>query len=393
MKKSSVAVLIILLLLTGCGDTLNEKHIEGRQAEKTSQTEEQEIMLTENTEVQPENSVEKYSTEIEPQKYALNLPEAYRNKIDEIDDYIHRRMEEGWMWEDDECFTYEEYSALNEPLTGKKSAECALFHFGYVLHDIDGNGVDELIFAYDAGYGESDISLIYTMQNEKAVWLIGGWSRCTVMLGEDGFIYNMGSSGAADSIYAVYAIGEDESSLKVRDYYFSGGWDDENWYHNTTGNNNKAESEILRGEDAWEQFYEESDEKTNINLELEYLIDYENEGNEAEIFNAVEDMSRKLEEELENDELTEYDTEQIQIEIYQLWDDEYNHLWSYLNQTVKEQQIQEVLAEQKEEIVKIEQEIQEIRNANHDSKVHAYCYAMNLIKDDVYMLAQYLQYK
>ena len=28
--------------------------------------------------------------------------------------------------------------------------------------------------------------------------------------------------------------------------------------------------------------------------------------------------------------------------------DEYNHLWSYLNQTVKEQQIQEVLAEQKE---------------------------------------------
>ena len=42
-----------------------------------------------------------------------------------------------------------------------------------------------------------------------------------------------------------------------------------------------------------------------------------NEGNEAEIFNAVEDMSRKLEEELENNELTEYDTEQIQIEIYQ----------------------------------------------------------------------------
>ena len=220
MKKSSAAVLIILLLLTGCGDTLNEKHIEGRQAEKTSQTEEQEIMLTENTEVQPENSVEKYSTETEPQKYALNLPEAYRNKIDEIDDYIHRRMEEGRIWEDDECFTYEEYSALNEPLTGKKSAECALFHFGYALHDIDGNGVDELIFAYDPGYGGSNVSLIYTMQNDNAIWLISGWSRCRVTFDEDGFIYNMGSSGAADNIYAVYAIGEDESSLKVRDYYF-----------------------------------------------------------------------------------------------------------------------------------------------------------------------------
>lgn len=388
MKKSSAAVLIILLLLTGCGDTLNEKHIEGRQAEKTSQTEEQEIMLTENTEVQPENSVEKYSTETEPQKYALNLPEAYRNKIDEIDDYIHRRMEEGRIWEDDECFTYEEYSALNEPLTGKKSAECALFHFGYALHDIDGNGVDELIFAYDAGYGGSDISLIYTMQNEKAVWLIGVWSRCRVTLGEDGFIYNMGSSGAADSIYAVYAIEEDESSLKVRDYYFSGGWDDENWYHNTTGNNDKAESEILRGEEAWEQFDEEFDQKTNINLELEYLIDYENEGNEAEIFNAVEDMSRKLEEELENNELTEYDTEQIQIEIYQLWDDELNYLWKYLKETVDEQTMQKLLVEQREWIEKKEQTIQTLQN--NDGESLTYPYQAEITRKRVYELTEYI---
>lgn len=152
MKKSGAAVLIMLLLLTGCGDTLDEKHIEERQTEKTSQTEEQEQIPTGNTEVQLENSVEKYSAETEQQRYALNLPEAYRSKIDEIDDYIHRRMEEGRIWEDDESFTQEEYSALDEPLIGKKSAECALFHFGYALHDIDGNGVDELIFAYDPGY-------------------------------------------------------------------------------------------------------------------------------------------------------------------------------------------------------------------------------------------------
>ena len=36
MKKSGAAVLIMLLLLTGCGDTLDEKHIEERQTEKTS---------------------------------------------------------------------------------------------------------------------------------------------------------------------------------------------------------------------------------------------------------------------------------------------------------------------------------------------------------------------
>lgn len=389
MKKSGAAVLIMLLLLTGCGDTLDEKHIEERQTEKTSQTEEQEQIPTGNTEVQLENSVEKYSAETEQQRYALNLPEAYRSKIDEIDDYIHRRMEEGRIWEDDESFTQEEYSALDEPLIGKKSAECALFHFGYALHDIDGNGVDELIFAYDPGYGGSNVSLIYTMQNDNAIWLISGWSRCRVTFDEDGFIYNMGSSGAADNIYAVYAIGEDESSLKVRDYYFSGGWDDENWYHNTTGNEDKAESEILGGENVWEQFDEEFDQKTNINLELEYLIDYENEGNETEIFNAVEDMSRKLEEELENNELTEYDTEQIQIEIYQLWDDELNYLWKYLKETVDEQTMQKLLLEQREWIEKKEQTIQTLQN--NDGESLTYPYQAEITRKRIYELTEYIQ--
>ena len=227
------------------------------------------------------------------------------------------------------------------------------------------------------------------MQNDNAIWLISGWSRCRVTFDEDGFIYNMGSSGAADNIYAVYAIGEDESSLKVRDYYFSGGWDDENWYHNTTGNDDKAESEILGGENVWEQFDEEFDQKTNINLELEYLIDYENEGNETEIFNAVEDMSRKLEEELENNELTEYDTEQIQIEIYQLWDDELNYLWKYLKETVDEQTMQKLLLEQREWIEKKEQTIQTLQN--NDGESLTYPYQAEITRKRVYELTEYIQ--
>ena len=50
-------------------DTLDEKHIEEMQTEKTSQTEEQEQIPTGNTEVQLENSVEKYSAETEQQRY------------------------------------------------------------------------------------------------------------------------------------------------------------------------------------------------------------------------------------------------------------------------------------------------------------------------------------
>lgn len=119
------------------------------------------------------------------------------------------------------------------------------------------------------------------------------------------------------------------------------------------------------------------------------MIDYENEGNEAEIFNAVEDMSRKLEEELENNELTEYDTEQIQIEIYQLWDDELNHLWEYLKETVDEQTMQKLLLEQREWIEKKEQTIQTLQN--NDGESLTYSYQAEITRKRVYELTEYIQ--
>ena len=124
-------------------------------------------------------------------------------------------------------------------------------------------------------------------------------------------------------------------------------------------------------------------------MELEYLIDYENEGNETEIFNAVEDMSRKLEEELENNELTEYDTEQIQIEIYQLWDDELNYLWKYLKETVDEQTMQKLLLEQREWIEKKEQTIQTLQN--NDGESLTYPYQAEITRKRVYELTEYIQ--
>ena len=100
-------------------------------------------------------------------------------------------------------------------------------------------------------------------------------------------------------------------------------------------------------------------------------------------------MSRKLEEELENNELTEYDTEQIQIEIYQLWDDELNYLWKYLKETVDEQTMQKLLLEQREWIEKKEQTIQTLQN--NDGESLTYPYQAEITRQRVYELTEYIQ--
>ena len=167
MKKSGAAVLIMLLLLTGCGDTLDEKHIEERQTEKTSQTEEQEQIPTGNTEVQLENSVEKYSAETEQQRYALNLPEAYRSKIYEIDDYIHRRMEEGLIWEDEICIrdrfdTFADgYTADNvfiqaDAAYTKAGKYSVTWNFSTIPSETWKDGVGSALLEYAQGTGDWD---------------------------------------------------------------------------------------------------------------------------------------------------------------------------------------------------------------------------------------------
>ena len=137
-------------------------------------------------------------------------------------------------------------SGIDELCMGNQYIEGALFHNGYMFYDLDGNGVEELIISGDHAYFKDGIAALYTLDEGEAVFLAGGWSRSRYRISEDGTIYHEGSSGAADSCFGTYRLAENGRELEIVDFYFSGGWEDPNWYHNTTGvSGDKKNSEIV----------------------------------------------------------------------------------------------------------------------------------------------------
>lgn len=154
----------------------------------------------------------------------------------------------------DELFRY---GGIREAKIGRDTSE-ALAGIGYTFYDVDGNGIEELIIADmlndDGGRWDNRILLMYTLYDDKPVLLIDGWARNRYYLLNDGTIYHEGSGGAAYTTFATYRMAENGISLDVIDYYFSDYRDDSSkeysliegswgWFHNTTGEQKKDESE------------------------------------------------------------------------------------------------------------------------------------------------------
>lgn len=76
---------------------------------------------------------------------------------------------------------------------------------GYLLMDLDGNGVDELLFGenHDDSYN-GIVYNIYTISNGKLVRIVDGWERSRYYLCENGCIANAGSGSASESSYSYY---------------------------------------------------------------------------------------------------------------------------------------------------------------------------------------------
>lgn len=129
-----------------------------------------------------------------------------------------------------------------------RTKEEALASIGYILYDVDGNGIEELIIV-DTGEKEwnNRILLMYTLHNGKPILLADGWARNRYFLLNDNIIYYEGSKGAAYTSFGTYRMGEDGAGLKVIDFYYSGYSGDsvQSWFHNTTGEETEDESEII----------------------------------------------------------------------------------------------------------------------------------------------------
>ena len=75
---------------------------------------------------------------------------------------------------------------------------------GWLLRNLDGDGIPELLLGADWGDGHSVIFNIYRLDGAKAVRVVDGWSRSRWYLCTDGSIAHEGSDGASEGTYSYY---------------------------------------------------------------------------------------------------------------------------------------------------------------------------------------------
>ena len=205
MKKSILIFVLIFALgiMSGCGKTENNKP--GKIPENTNQP---------STEIS-----EEYVT-----KYEDVLAKVYAF-INNIDDEVGPVDGFDGIWE-----------------VAKALDDEALDEIGYVLKDISGDDVPELLIGSfekdDDAYTNNEIYLIYILQGEKPEIVLYGWNRNAYSLKDDNSLFYQGSSGAAMSAFGIYHISNDGESV-CDDFYYTYPNDNNpsviELYHNTTG--------------------------------------------------------------------------------------------------------------------------------------------------------------
>ena len=94
---------------------------------------------------------------------------------------------------------------------------------GYTLLDLDGNGIEELIFGENgSGAWNGVIYDLYTIVDGELVHVFSGGERNRYYLCEDGSIANEGSDGAADSVDIYYTYEGTEMKLIEAVHFYNG---------------------------------------------------------------------------------------------------------------------------------------------------------------------------
>ena len=93
---------------------------------------------------------------------------------------------------------------------------------GYAIQDLDGNGIDELIFCnngsdnpdYPSEANGSLIFNIYTINNGNIENVFWGWERYSAIISQDGKIITFGSGGAAYQSWEFFDYVDNQLILK-----------------------------------------------------------------------------------------------------------------------------------------------------------------------------------
>lgn len=250
-KKAVVLITTFLLALSlyGCGsDKSDNKKIAFNGSEDNTSAEGTED-TAENT---AENTAEKNNT-AEEDISELDYEVVYAPVKDEVLDLIIN----GYDYEKDYVYPS---SGIMESVMYRTKTDL-LNNIGYVIEDINGDGVPELLIGEDmVGYydditDESYIYNGYTYKDGEIVCFLEGWARSSYRwMGNGNFFYN-GSSSAMSSMFGQCCLNADGTELEWVDFYYSDEVGDGSigFYHNTSGMVDASASERLdlSDEDFW----------------------------------------------------------------------------------------------------------------------------------------------
>ena len=105
---------------------------------------------------------------------------------------------------------------------------------GWLLRNLDGDGIPELLFGADWGDGHSVIFNIYRLDGAKAVRVVDGWNRSRWYLCADGSLANEGSSSAFESSFSYYSYTSGELQHLETLLYLDDGSGGSPWRYSVT---------------------------------------------------------------------------------------------------------------------------------------------------------------
>ena len=125
---------------------------------------------------------------------------------------------------------------------------------GYLIHDLSGDGIPELIIG-TVPTGEASqhvgtmIFALYMIEDGEPKFVTGSTYRLSHHVLDDGSLFYQGSGSAAHSAYGVFDLSSDGGELTCRDYWFrfelDGDMYDLRIWHNTVGEMDVSVSELL----------------------------------------------------------------------------------------------------------------------------------------------------
>lgn len=105
---------------------------------------------------------------------------------------------------------------------------------GWLLRDLDGDGVPELLLGVSWSGNNTVIFNIFRLEGDRAVRLVDGWNRCRYYLCTDGSIANSGDGGIYEYSDAYYRYIDGELKLLEMVQYTASDAGGEVWYYSDT---------------------------------------------------------------------------------------------------------------------------------------------------------------